>query len=50
MRHGFVVDPGHNGTLRDGDFAGNESVMVDAHGYYRASAGIVGVFRKAPDA
>jgi len=44
--HGFVVDPGHSGTRRDGDFAGNESVMVDAHGYYRASAGIVRVFRR----
>jgi hypothetical protein len=35
----------HNGTRRDRDFAGNESVMVDAH--YRAGARILRVFRKA---
>jgi len=42
VEHGFVVDPGHNGTRRDVDFAGNESVMVDAHGYYRATPALFG--------
>jgi len=45
--HVFFVDPGHRGAWHNSDFAGNESVMVHAHGSHGAGAGIVRVFRKA---
>jgi hypothetical protein len=45
--HGFLVDPGHGGARHDGDFAGNESVMVHAHGRHRSGAGIICLLRQA---
>src|SRR2546430_1246236 len=46
MGHGLIVDPGHGGAGRDGDFARREGVVVHAYGCHRIGARTIRILRE----